>query len=78
MIINAREAYSRAYGLISRVVPDLKVRVVESLLAGDTLCRVKVEQLREEVDRERVCTWEEGRKRYARLDGQRANIVLSL
>ena len=71
-------AYRRADRLVSRVVPDSEVRVIERLLAGDTLRRVEVEQLLEQIDREGIGTREERGEGHARLDGQRADVVLRL
>ena len=67
-----------ADGLVRGVVPDVEVRVLKGLLAGDTLCGVEVEQLAQEVDGKRVCTREERLEGHARLDGQRADVVLGL
>lgn len=60
--------HGRADGLVRRVVPHGEVRVVERLLAGDALCGVEVEQLAEQVDRERVRAREERLESDARLD----------
>lgn len=52
--------------------------MVERLLAGDALRRVEVEQLLEEIDGEGVGTREERGEGHARLDGQRADVILCL
>ena len=67
-----------AEGLIRRVMPDSKVRVLQRLVAGDALRRVKVEHLGEQIERERVRVWEHLRERHPRPDGQRTDVVLCL
>lgn len=57
-------------GLVSGVVPDGEVWVVQRLFARDALGGVEVEELGEEVDSERVGTREEGLEGHARLDGE--------
>jgi hypothetical protein len=62
------KTHGGAHRLVGRVVPDLEVRVVQRLLAGNAFRGIKVEQLREEVDCERVCAREERRERHTGFD----------
>lgn len=50
--------YVVARWLVGRIVPDGQVRVVQSLLAGDTLSRVEVEELLQEINGQGVGTRE--------------------
>ena len=70
--------HSWADGLVRRVMPDSKIRVLQRLLAGDALRRIKVEHLSEQIERERVRVREHLRERHPRPDGQRTDIILCL
>ena len=59
-------------------MPDSKVWVVQSLLAGDTLRRVEVEQLREQINGQWVCTGEESGEGNSGLDWEGADVILGL
>ena len=59
-----------ADGLISGIVPDGKVGVIQGLLAGDPLGGIKVEKLRKEVNCQWVCAGEEGLEGNSWLDGK--------
>jgi hypothetical protein len=67
-----------ADGLVRRVMPDSQVRVLQRLVAGDALRRVKVKHLGEQIERERVRVREHLRERHPWPDGQRTDVVLCL
>jgi len=67
-----------ADGLVRRVMPDSKVRVLQRLFASDALRRVKVKHLGEQIERERVRVREHLRERHPGPDGQRTDVVLCL
>ncbi len=64
--------------LIRRMVPHLKIRMLERLLAAHTLGGVEAEHLRQRVQCERVRLRVHCRERNVRLEGERANIILRL
>ena len=70
--------HRRAHGLVGGVVPDLEVRVLERLLAGDALRGVEVEELAEQIDREGICAREERLEGHTRLNWQRTDVILGL
>ena len=75
---NRRMTHGLADGLVRRVMPDSKVRVLQRLIAGDALRGVKVEHLGEQIERQRVRVREHLRERHPWPDGQRTDIVLCL
>ena len=75
---NRRMTHGLADGLVRRVMPDSKVRVLQRLFACDALRGVKVEHLGEQIERERVRVREHLRERHPWPDGQRTNVVLCL
>jgi hypothetical protein len=70
--------FGRADGFIGQVVPDGEVRVLEGLLAGDTLRGIEVKHLGKQVESKRVRLRKELLERHARFDWEGANIVLRL
>lgn len=70
--------HSWADGLVRRIMPDGKVRVLQRLIAGDALRRIKVEHLGEQIECERVRVREHLREWHPRPDGQRTDVVLCL
>lgn len=70
--------YRWADRLVVRIVPNSKVRVIEGLLACYPLRRIEIQQLGEQVKRQRVGAGEQRGERYARLDWQRTNVILGL
>ena len=74
----AQITHRGTYWLIGRVMPYRKIRVVQGLLAGDTLGRIEVEELGKKIDGEGVRAREECCERNTRFDGQRTNVVLGL
>lgn len=59
-------------------MPHLQIRVVERSLAADALGGVEAEHLLQEIDSEWVGVRVECLERYAWLDGERADVILSL
>ena len=53
-----------------RVVPGLKVKMVQDLFANNAFCRIKVEQPRQEIDRKRTGAGGEGGIRNSGLAGK--------
>jgi hypothetical protein len=61
---------------ISRVVPNLKVGVVQGLFTSNSLRRIEVEHPGQEIDRERVGMGNKGGEGNPGFDGERADILL--
>lgn len=59
-------------------MPDLQVRMVQSLLAADALGRVEAEHLGEKINGKRVGMREESREGDTGLNWERADVVLGL
>ena len=72
------KTYRLTNGFVSRIVPDLQVRMVQRLLTADPFGWVKAQHLREKIDSKRVCVGVQSRKGYAGLDGERSDVVLRL
>lgn len=70
--------YRGTDGLISRVVPHGEIRMVQSLFTCDTLGRIEVKQLRQQIDSERVGSREQLWEGHPRLDRERTNVILGL
>ena len=62
---------------ISRVMPNLKIGVVQGLFTSNPPRRIEVEHPGQEIDRERVCMRDKGREGNSGLDRERADILLS-
>ena len=62
--------HSWADGLVRRVMPDGKIWMLQRLLTGEALRRIKVEHLGEQIERERVRVREHLRERHSRPDWQ--------
>ena len=77
LIFKPKVEFGGAHWFIGRIVPDLKVRVVQRLFAGDSLRRIEVQHPGQQIDRERVCMGDEGGERNTRFDRERADILLS-
>lgn len=75
---NGQITHSWADGLVSRVMPDGKIRMLQRLFAGDALRRIKVQHLGEQIKGEWVRVRKQLRKRHPRPDGQRTDIILGL
>lgn len=71
-------AYSLADRLVSRIVPHLQIRVVQRSLTTNSLGWVKAKHLLQEVNGEWVGVRVECSERHARLNWQRADVVLCL
>ena len=53
------ETYRSTDGLVSGIMPDGKIRVVQGLFTGDTLSRIEIEELLQEVNGQGVGTREQ-------------------
>jgi len=71
-----KEAHALAGRLISRIVPNIEIWVIERLLAIQTLSRIEAQHLGKEIDCQRVGLGVQARERDFGLDRERANIVL--
>ena len=63
--------------LVCRIMPDLKIGVVQGFLAGDSLRRIEVKHPGQEIDCERVGMGNEGGERNPGLDRKGADVLLS-
>lgn len=64
--------------LVGGVMPDMKVRVIQSLLTANPFCRIKAKQLGKKFYCMRISMGEQSRERNARLDRQGSNVILCL
>jgi hypothetical protein len=64
--------------LIGRIVPYLKIGMLQGFFAADTPCRIEAEELAKEVESRWIGLGVEGLKRDLGLDRERADVVLGL
>ena len=76
LVLKAKVELGGTDWFISRVVPNLKVGMVQGLLASNSLRRIEVEHPGQEIDRERVGMGDKGGERNSGLDRERADVFL--
>lgn len=72
------ETYRSTDGLVSGIMPDGKIRVVQGLFTSDTLRGIEVKELGQQVDGQGVGTGEELGERNPSFDGEGTDVILSL
>jgi len=77
LFFEAEIEFELADRFVGGVMPDLQVRVIQSLFAADTFGGVEAKHLGQEIGGKRVCIGEEGREGDARFDRERSNVILS-
>jgi len=77
LVFKAKVELGGADRLISRVMPNLKVGVVQGLFTSNPLRRIKVEHPGQEIDRERVCMRDKSGEGNPGFDRERTDILLS-
>jgi hypothetical protein len=76
LVFEAEVELGGANRFIRRVVPDLKVGMVQGLLTSNSLRGIEVEHPGQEIDRERVGMGDKGGERDSRFDGERTDVLL--
>ena len=76
LVFKAKVELGGTNRLISRVVPNLEIGVIQGLLASNTLRRVEIEHSGQEVYREGIGMGDKGGERNPGLDWKRANVFL--
>jgi len=76
LVLEAEVELGGASWFIGRIMPDLKVGMVQGLLTSNSLRRIEVEHPGQEIDRERVGMGYKGGERNSRFDWERTDVLL--